>query len=375
MNSSNPFTYGIAVRGKNFFDRNEECKRITDTLSSGNNLVLYAPRRFGKTSLVIRAIEELEQKGFTCIYFDMMRAFSIESFIEFYAKAVAKKQTSMQKFLKIFSETVKNIRPVLTADESGMPEFSIDFVRSIVDVNNLIALLELPEKMADNKKKILIFFDEFQEVEQFEKYNFEKILRSVVQQQTNVNYLFFGSKTHILKAMFNNKNRAFYESASQMTMSYLPEKETITFLKNNFCKKDIELTDNLAKYLIEKTAKIPHYIQLLAAELWNSLDRNTAVSKENIDECVIKILELKNDYYIELFDKQSNSKKQLLLALTQNSENIFSENYLKANNLPNSSTLQTSVKGLLNNGLIDKKENAYFICDPFFRLFLLQIKD
>ncbi|MDR1653970.1 MAG: hypothetical protein LBS01_10080 [Prevotellaceae bacterium] len=86
-------------------------------------------------------------------------------------------------------------------------------------------------------------------------------------------------------------------------------------------------------------------------------------------------VELKNDYYVELFDKQSNSKKQLLLALTQNGENIFSENYLKAYNLPNPSTLQTSVKGLLNDGIIDKRYNIYFICDPFFKLFLLKIKN
>ncbi|GHT72693.1 hypothetical protein AGMMS50262_02200 [Bacteroidia bacterium] len=40
----NPFSYGTIVKGSNFYDRKEECARIVETLSGGNNLVLYAPR-------------------------------------------------------------------------------------------------------------------------------------------------------------------------------------------------------------------------------------------------------------------------------------------------------------------------------------------
>ena len=63
----NPFSYGTVVKGPFFYARKEECRRIVSTLSGGNNLVLFAPRRYGKTSLVFRAIEELEKGGFVCI--------------------------------------------------------------------------------------------------------------------------------------------------------------------------------------------------------------------------------------------------------------------------------------------------------------------
>ena len=54
----NPFVFGRVVKGEHFYDRTEECKRIVDTLSAGNNIVLYAPRRYGKTSLVVKAMDE-----------------------------------------------------------------------------------------------------------------------------------------------------------------------------------------------------------------------------------------------------------------------------------------------------------------------------
>ncbi len=48
----NPFRYANIVEGEHFYDRDEELKRLTQTLEGGNNIVLYAPRRYGKTSLV-----------------------------------------------------------------------------------------------------------------------------------------------------------------------------------------------------------------------------------------------------------------------------------------------------------------------------------
>jgi AAA+ ATPase superfamily predicted ATPase len=58
----NPFRYGSIVKDNSFFDRKEERAHIVKTLSGGNNIVLYAPRRFGKTSLIFSVIEQLEAR-------------------------------------------------------------------------------------------------------------------------------------------------------------------------------------------------------------------------------------------------------------------------------------------------------------------------
>jgi len=84
----NPFSYGTVVKEPYFFNRTEEVRRIVDTLGGGNNLVLYAPRRYGKTSVVMKAMEALRAQGFVCIYFDFMTVYSRESFIEAFSKAV-----------------------------------------------------------------------------------------------------------------------------------------------------------------------------------------------------------------------------------------------------------------------------------------------
>jgi AAA+ ATPase superfamily predicted ATPase len=366
----NPFSYGTVVKANNFYDRKEETKQLVATLSGGNNVVLYAPRRFGKTSLIFRVIEQLE---FICIYFDFMPVFSPESFVRLYTKALSEKQSNLNKFAQIFTSIIKSIRPVLTFGKDGTPEFSIDFANAKIDETLISQLLDIPEQLASGGKRVIVFFDEFQEVNKLKNINFEALLRSKIQQQQKTNYLFFGSKTHLLKEMFNDKKKAFYNSASQMTIGTLPQKDTIEFLQTKFADSQIVIDEDTAKYLIAVAGDIPHYIQLLASEVWQTSVNNQAfITKETVDESAKKVLVYKSDYYMELFDRQSQSSKQLLKSLTIEGKSIFSSEYTKKHHLPAASTLQRAVKGLINNGIIEKIGDEYFIADPFFQLFVAQ---
>ena len=129
----------------------------------------------------------------------------------------------------------------------------------------------------------------------------------------------------------------------------------------------------MATYIINVSANIPYYIQQLASEIWLNIENNSKITRKIVDECVLRIIAMKSDYFMELFDNQSASKKQLLIALCTNGENIFSELYRKTHRLPSSATLQRAVKGLTQDGIIDKIGSGYFITDPFFKLYLQEI--
>ena len=367
----NPFSYGTIVKGEYFYDRQDECSRIVSTLSGGNNIVLFAPRRYGKTSLVFRAIEKLEEKGFTCIYFDFMPVYSRESFIESYSKAIITKQSNLQRAVKLMASLVKGIRPKIAFDPSGKPEFSMDFSDKIISENTLEEIIDLPSKMASVKSKYIVIFDEFQEISKMNGENFENLLRSKIQQQQNVSYLFLGSRTHLLNDMFNNKSRAFYNSAMVMQLDALPENETITYLKNRFALSNITIDDSSAKLIIDQAGNIPYYIQLLAAEIWqHMISTSSVVNDEIITNCAEKIIDLKNDYYLELYDKLTAYQKKLVRAIAENGENVFSADYASTYRLSATSTTQKALTGMLEQGIIEKVNGVYFIGDPFFKRFI-----
>jgi uncharacterized protein len=369
----NPFSYGTIVKGQYFFDRREERRRIVATLSGGNNLVLFAPRRYGKTSLVFRSIEELEKLGYICVYFDFMPVYSRESFIEAYSKAILYRQNNLQKAIKKIAGLIKGIRLKLVFDQIGNPEFSIDFTEDKISEKTLEDIIDLPESLTSGNKKYIIVFDEFQEINKLNDENFEKLLRSKIQNQEHVNYLFLGSRTHLLNDMFNNKGRAFYNAAMLMQIGSLPVNETVAFLKARFALSGIQIDETNAKYLIEQAGNIPYYIQLLAAEIWQYLvSSKQDVNAETIALCAEQIVDLKNDYYFELFDRQSNYQKKLLKSIMISGENLFSAEYARRFRLSATSTTQKAISGLVESGVVEKVEGNYFITDPFFKRFILR---
>ena len=370
----NPFSYGSVVKEPYFFDRKEEVERIINTLTGGNNIVLYAPRRYGKTSLVMKAIKDLEKIGYICIYFDFMAVYSRESFIEAFSKALLKKQSNVQKALRIFAKFAKGVKASVSFDNNGIPEFSISYSEPVVSDYTIDSVIDLPEIMAKQDKRYIIVMDEFQDIDKFNGESFENLLRSKIQHHRHTNYIFLGSRTHILNDMFTNKNRPFYNSASVMCIKKLPNDETKIFLKKSFLNAGIAIDTATTNYLIEQSGAIPYYIQFLASEVWQyTVGSTKTASSDVVDFCTDKILEIKSDYYLELFDRQTAYQKKLLRSLTQDGNSIFSSDYRRRFRLSVPSTTQKAVAGLISAGIIEKIQNTHVYSDPFFKRFVLRL--
>ena len=62
--NANPFRYGRAVSGEQYYDRRAVGESLYRAIAGGaSNVVLYAPRRYGKTSLVKNVIGRWRTDG------------------------------------------------------------------------------------------------------------------------------------------------------------------------------------------------------------------------------------------------------------------------------------------------------------------------
>ena len=84
----NPFRFGQLVKGEHFCNRLNELKEIKKALNNGYSFWIYSPRRFGKTSLLLRAFEELS--GIKTVYLDLYNVQSLSAFAEKYSQVVLK---------------------------------------------------------------------------------------------------------------------------------------------------------------------------------------------------------------------------------------------------------------------------------------------
>lgn len=58
------FTTGIPVVGVDMVGRNNEKNQIKRLLKNGQSVIIYAPRRMGKTSLALTVLNELKREGY-----------------------------------------------------------------------------------------------------------------------------------------------------------------------------------------------------------------------------------------------------------------------------------------------------------------------
>lgn len=372
----NPFHYGNIVSGEYFYDRKEELLRITQTLKGGNNLMLYAPRRYGKSSLVAKALKELKMEGLTTVYIDFMSVYSRETFIKNYTTAIAEQQSSsFDKLVRKMAGFIKGIVPAISFDNLGNPSFTFSWVDGHDTEQTLKQTIDFPEKMSTGNKRWIIAFDEFQEITKLNGESFEKILRSCIQHHKNVSYLFLGSRTHLLKDMFNNKNRAFYNAAMLMNIDTISDADSVVYLTQRFDKFNMVIDEATAHYLIKKVASIPYYIQFVAAEIWQQLMGDMGqktITIQQVDTAINSILNIKADYYWELINKQTNYRKKVLYALSNAVDEVFSKSTAEKYRLGPVSTTQKALDTFIEEGMIERINNKYHFSDPIFKLFLIQ---
>ncbi len=201
--NANPFYYGGTIKDKYFCNRIDELKDLKNDMYSGLNSLIYAPRRFGKTSLVLRAANELQTSDdIKYIFLDLMYVSTVEEFINKYFNLLAKSLEDPTDKIVNFFKSVLKIRPNINVnfDVNGTPSFSLTFDSN--DTNQTLEdILNIPLAFTKNNKKIVIIFDEFQEIVNLD---IESKFRSIIQHHSNkISYIFMGSKKSLLHKMFS----------------------------------------------------------------------------------------------------------------------------------------------------------------------------
>src|SRR3989339_861809 len=176
----NPFFFGKEVSGDAFTDRKSELKELTSDIEQGINVILYSPRRYGKTSLIKKTIGTIKNRGILTFYIDLFPMTTFNDFVKIFAEAISNLEPSSR--LKIFIKTLGKILPKLIPKiilkPHGDAEISFDLERLFKEKEEVLDdLLEAIPKLAKSRKKLaLVVFDEFQEISKLEEEEIGKIL-------------------------------------------------------------------------------------------------------------------------------------------------------------------------------------------------------
>jgi len=350
----NPFSYSEFVTGKSFCNRKKEQQDLIYYAQNSQNVLLYSHRRMGKTSLLHEVIHRLikTKPKVNAVYIDLYGTLDENDFINSILTSLTQIETKLERILKRLPglKVTGSFDPV-----TGLPTLSAS-IKSREAPQYLDKALRVLGSYSE-KQKLLVIFDEFQEIAKYSEQGFEKRLRKVIQGHRNISYIFSGSQKHILIQMFDSAKHAFYKMARSYPLQKIEIRDYINWAKRHFRKKNVTLDEEIIVNIVERCDFQPMYIQQFLFDLWRS-DITDLAMLEDIEKSIISI---QKNQYIVLWDLLTqNQKKALRLIAETDGEGIYRAERLQQGGFNSGSVLQRALSSLKEKEILSKNGKYQF---------------
>jgi uncharacterized protein len=265
----NPFVYSRPVAPDDIVDRDDEVRRLLQNAVGSHYTRLYAPRKYGKTSLLTRALRDGERdEGLIPILVDLYRVSSIADVTVRLERAYARQlkgelRSRIESFLQRtgvgLSLGALGISARLQLEPTADP------------LPALHALLDLPRRLeSSGGYRALIAFDEFQDIGRID--GLDGLLRSHIQHHGEVaSYVFAGSEPALMRLLFETRERPLYGSAVPMRLGRLADEDLAAYVSERFAQTGRSAGEALGPLLYAADGH-PQRAMLLSYRLWEAVD-------------------------------------------------------------------------------------------------------
>jgi hypothetical protein len=369
ITDTNPFVYSRPIPPEDLIDRDGEAAELLRAAVGGHYVRLYAPRKYGKTSLLRRVLQEAERtEGMVAILVDLFGVLSLADIAVRLERAYAAQlrggvRARIEEFLQRtglgLSLTALGIGVKLQLEPRANP------------LPALHALLDLPLRLEkDGGYRALITFDEFQDLGKVP--SADAILRSHIQHQGEVaSYVFAGSEQGLMEELFGAKERPLYGQAVPMRLGRLADADIAAYIVDRFRETNRSAGECVAP-LVATAAGHPQRAMLLAYRLWDEIpvggtgtlpDWNAALDKT--------LLELEPEFEAR-WQRYSAVEHKSLRAVVEGRGARLRTNVLARLDADKTS-VSRALRRLESQGEVDVVDGGTALVDPLFSLWIERV--
>jgi AAA+ ATPase superfamily predicted ATPase len=372
---NNPFIVGKYLSDKYFCDRSKETEFLRKQIANGRDVVLISPRRLGKSGLIQHFFvqEDIKEK-YHVFFIDIYATTSLGEFVYTLGKNIyeqLKPQSTQWK--EKFFQVITSFRVGFKLDQmTGAPSFDLGLGDIQVPQTSLDEIFAYIEE-AD--KPCIIAIDEFQQIGEYTENNIEALLRTKIQQCHRAQFIFSGSKRHVMSNMFNSPSKPFYQSAISMGLEPIPINVYVDFAQQLFNERERDIE----RGTIEEVWNLYHgytwFVQMLMNELFALTKPHERCTKDMIADARRNVIMAQEQSYKDLLSNLPPKQKIVLQAIAKEglAQNITAAKFIKKYNLNSASSVQSAVKLLLKNDLLTQTDNGYRVYDFFLSEWLSTI--
>jgi uncharacterized protein len=373
---------GAKVTGDYYYPRPQIVKEIWEEIKKGNNVLIAAPRRVGKTSVMTNMVEN-SPDGYKCIFENIQGIKSEVLFYERFYELLIKCLNTFGKTKMWFKEIWKEhkIDEITIEGKVKFKDGKIDYLE---EINNLLP------KLNSKEIKIVLFIDELPEVlhnlkkagkieeaasilENMRRWRQEdqfKNLRLVLAGSIGIHYvvkIIEGRTTDI-----NDFNPIPFEALSlREANSYL------TWATQN--NATIQYNELLGKHLLSKIQYyVPYFINLMLDEINKAAQKNgnpiiTTISIDEAFDKVVKNSDHFKDWKNRLFDYMPKDETDFLnkVLIHIAHKNKISKQKIHDIAVDHNKVIEMMdlIDELEKDGYITEQKENYIFLSPFLKAF------
>jgi uncharacterized protein len=358
----NPFVYSHPLGPGEIIDRDGETRELLANAVGGHFTRLYAPRKYGKTSLLQRALADGErEEGLIPVLVDLYRVVSLADVTVRLERAYARHlkgavRARVDQFLQRtgigLSLGVTGISARIQLDPRADP------------LPALHALLDLPQRLeASGGYRALIAFDEFQDIDKIP--GLDGLIRSHIQFHGDVaSYVFAGSEPGLMKQLFEDRDRPLYGSAVPMRLGRLAPEDVGAYVAERFEETGRDVGDALGP-LLREAAGHPQRAMLLAHRLWAVVEPGVSATVDDWHAAFEEALaELEAEFDAE-WRHLDTSQQKTLRSIVEGGGSPYRGDVLARLALTKD-MVRKALPRLTASALIERTGDRHEIVDPLF---------
>lgn len=372
----NPFVYGEVVPAAAFVDREEELDRLTTDLLAGQKVFLISPRRYGKSSLVGRALAAAGRAGALTVEVTVSSYSSYLAFLEGFARGVASAETRATRAASWLREALGVGRPEVRVEPAAggrNASLTVSFpsARTARDVARLAPeVFQLPGRLAElTRRRVVVALDEFQAIAGFNGGSVEEALRAAAQHQRQVGYVFSGSEPSLMEAMLGPR-RPFYKAGPVLRLQKIPAEPFAAFIEQRFQKSGIRPEPGFGAAVLDLAGHLPYDVQRLAHEVWDDVRvaRVRRIGLEHLHLTLHRLLAEQGVFFEATWQRLTLAQRAALRALVlEDGRELLSADVRSRYRLGGPSSVQASLAALQRHDIVAREGDRYVVVDSLMR--------
>ena len=364
---NNPFIVGKYLSDKYFCDRSDETDFLRKQIQNGRDVALISQRRIGKSGLIQHFfnLPDVKEQYYT-FFVDIYATTSFAEFVYLLGKEIYEQLKPLStQWKERFFQIISSFRVGFKLDPmTGIPSLDLglgDIQTPQTTLDEIFVYIE------EADKPCIIAIDEFQQIGEYAEKNVEALLRTKIQRCHRAQFIFAGSKRHMMSNMFNSPSKPFYQSAISMGLEPIPVDIYSDFAMNLFEERGKHIEREVVEEVWRMFNGYTWFVQMMMNELFALTMPNGACTREMIDEARRNVIMSQENSYKDIMSQLPPKQKIVLQAIAKEglAQNITSSKFIKKYNLTSASSVQAAVKLLLKNDLITQTDTGYRVYDFF----------